>query len=540
MADRRSFASIAAQTEHPVNAPLVSRRLRSLALALRGDWLLLMLVPLLLIVGLWHLDRYPRTWFDEGMYLQVAKNFAHDRLYAVRSADGTIDYAPIIGVGPTVLMPAALAVAVGGDELSAARVVPFIAFLLATVLLYLLARGLFGRLAAACTLLLLLTLPALDWLATGRQLLGEVPAILLLLCGGLCAWFTPSRRAPVIAGLFFGLTLMTKGQYLLVLPPALCLIALFDLVFTKQRPWRWYLWLIGVTGMTYVVWMVALLSFLNEGQLVENYRQLRASSGGALLVFNRERMVAGVKFLLGPRTFFLVLPATVAGLWLTWRATGRRRLALAALWGFQSLWFLWFAFASIAWPRYAFPGLVLSTIFMGVFLARALELAVGAVRQRRWRVANLAAIVIVGLLALLIGRGAWSAFSPVALADQREPQQFAHEVDRLVPTAAVIDSWEPELGFLTNRSIQHPPLGTLDRVVRARWLPTGSGPTASLDMSAGLKGDYLIVGPFARWVGIYTAATTSSRYRLVAQVGEYELYQRIGGTASEKVGSTLP
>jgi 4-amino-4-deoxy-L-arabinose transferase-like glycosyltransferase len=130
--------------------------------ALRRDPVLALLVPALLALGLWHLERYPRSWFDEGMYLQVAKNFAREGLYAVRSADGTIDYAPIIGVGPTVLMPAALAVALGGASLAAARLVGIAALLIATILLYLIARGLFGRLAGACTVLLLLCLPAID------------------------------------------------------------------------------------------------------------------------------------------------------------------------------------------------------------------------------------------------------------------------------------------------------------------------------------------------------------------------------------------
>jgi hypothetical protein len=107
-------------------------------------------------------------------------------------------------------------------------------------------------------------------------------------------------------------------------------------------------------------------------------------------------------------------------------------------------------------------------------------------------------------------------------------------VERLVPAGATIDGWEPEIGFLVDRPIQHPPLGTLDRVVRARWLAGEQG--TRHDLSAGLRGEYLIVGPFARWVGVYDAALATSRYRSVARVGEYELYRRADGALAAPGG----
>lgn len=492
---------------------------------LLSDLVLLALIPALLIVGAWHLDRYPRTWFDEGMYLQTARNLAQHGLYAVRSADGTLDYAPAVGVGPTTILPVALAFRLGGASLALARVVPLIALVLATVLLYLLARNLFGRLAARCTLVLLLCLPALDWIATGRQVLGEVPAVLCLLAGGILAHRTPAGRLPLLGGALLGLAMVTKGQYLLVLPAAIVAIALLDHFVTRQRPLRWYLGLLVAAGVVYACWFIALLTVVQHGQLIENYRQLRASSGGALLIVNRARMVAAARFLLGPQGFFLVVPATLAGAWATWRAEGQRRLALLSIWVFQTLWLLWFTGASIAWPRYAFPALVLNTLFMGYLAAGLLTVVRDAAARRAWRTAPaLASAVALLLLAVLVARGAWGTFAPIARADQREPQAFAQAVETLVPPSATIDAWEPEIGFLTDRTIQYPPLGSLDRVVRARWLTGG----ASVDLSDTLRGDYLIVGPFAGWVGVYATATSSPQYHRIAQVGPYELYQRTG------------
>jgi 4-amino-4-deoxy-L-arabinose transferase-like glycosyltransferase len=514
--------------------------LSQVAVRARLDPVLLFLLPSLLVFGLWHLDRYPRTWFDEGMYLQVAKNFASDGLYAVRSADGTVDYAPIIGVGPTVLMLAAAAFRVGGVALEVARVIPFLALLAATLLLYRIARALFGRPAAACTLLLLVAMPALDWLATGRQLLGEVPAVALLLAGGAIAWRARGRAALVAGGVVLGLVLMTKGQYLLILPTAICAIALFDRAVTRQRPLGWYAVLLVSALLTYAAWFVTLLTFLNEGQIAENFRQLRASSGGALLVFDLDRVLSALKFLAGPRGFLLIVPATVYGLWLTWRASEERCLALATLWIFQTLWLGWFAFASIAWPRYAFPALAINTIFMGALVVRwGQTVRSGLLRREQKFPAAFGAILLVCFV-LLVVRGTWSALAPLARADQREPQRFAREVERIVPAGVAIDGWEPEIGFLVDRPIQHPPLGSLDRVVRARWLGTRSGQPAALDLSGQLGEHYLMVGPFARWVGVYNTAIASPNYRLVARVGEYELYRRESGAAHTAPGSGAP
>lgn len=510
------------------------------AAASRRDLLPVLLIPVVALLGLWHLDRYPRTWFDEGMYLQVAKNFAQGNLYAVQSADGTIDYAPIIGVGPTVLMPAALAIRLGGASLEVARLISSLALIVATILLYLIARRLFGRPAAACAVVLLYAMPAIEWLATGRQLLGEVPALALLLGGGLLAWQLPGRVAPVVGGLILGLVLMTKGQYLLILPVSICALALFDRLFTRQRPLGWYAALLASALATYAAWFLFMLVFLNQGQILDNFRQLRASSGGALLIFDRERMRAGLGLLLGPRSFLLVLPATFYGLWLTRQATGERRLALAALWIFQTLWLGWFTFASIAWPRYAFPALVINTIFMGALVARWGSAVSAGLQRREGRLPVAAGALLLTLFALLVARGAWLAITPLAHADQREPQAFAREVERLVPAGVAIDGWEPEVGFLLDRPIQHPPLGTLDRVVRAHWLESSSGQATLVDLTDQLAEDYLIVGPFARWVGVYDRAIGSSMYRLVAKVGAYELYRREQGAAYTAPGIEAP
>jgi 4-amino-4-deoxy-L-arabinose transferase-like glycosyltransferase len=521
MKDSSAFSVAAGQA-------LTTGRVRSVDIGVlaRRHAPLVAVVLVALGLGFVHLSRYPQTWFDEGIYLNVSRNVVERHAYFARSADGTRDYAPVVGVGPTVLLPVALALRLGGMSLEAARVVPVLYLAAATGLLFGAVRRLFGARAAVLTLAFALALPSLDWVAIGRQSLGETAAFTFLLLGGALALRATSQTALALAGLTVGLAMVTKGQYLLILPPALVCIAIIDRYDTRVRPIRWHLTLLVGALASYAVWMIALLLLMGPSHIAENVRLLRSASGGALIVFNLSRMLAACKLLLGPSSFLLVAPALLCGLIAVRRARAEQRLALIAIWSFAVLWLGWFTFASIAWPRYAFPGIALSTIFMGWFVTEALDVVPEwlAARLRMARRVR-AAVVGAGVAALcaVLLAGGWVELSPLVRADQREPQRFATALDASVPAGSVVDAWEPELGFLSNAALQYPPPGSLDKTVRARWL----GQTTQHDFSSDLKGEYLVVGPFARWVGAYTTALNSGRYSLVNRIGAYELYQLV-------------
>jgi hypothetical protein len=292
----------------------------------------------------------------------------------------------------------------------------------------------------------------------------------------------------------------------------------------RARPLRWHATLLAAALAVYAAWIASLLLLMGAGHIMANVRLLRSASGGALIVLSPARMAAGFKLLLGPSSLLLVAPASLLALLPLRRATGDRRLALTAIWVFEALWLGWFATASIAWPRYAFPGIALSTIFIGWLIPAAVDEA----RRRAGHVASAGAgraVALAGVaaIALALGVGLWVELSPLARGDQRDPQRFAARLDATVPRGAVVDAWEPELGFLSNAALQYPPPGSLDKVVRDQWL----GQTKPHDFSAGLTGQYLVVGPFARWVGAYDAALQSSHYALDTEVGGYALYQRV-------------
>ena len=70
-----------------------------------------------------HLDRSPRTWFDEGSHLHVPKTLVQTGHYADRSSEGFRAFGPTVGVGPTVMLPIAAVFKIGGIGLLGARLV---------------------------------------------------------------------------------------------------------------------------------------------------------------------------------------------------------------------------------------------------------------------------------------------------------------------------------------------------------------------------------------------------------------------------------
>ncbi len=238
-------------------------------------------------------------------------------------------------------------------------------------------------------------------------------------------------------------------------------------------------------------------------------------------------MVAGLRVVLGPGSLLLVVPSLVLGVVAWRRAEGQRRFGLLLLLLFATTWFGWFTFASIAWPRYAFPALALTTILAGNLIVEVLRFASRALGSRmpsqRDATPRLRALLALGT-AIVIGTLIVVQSTPLVAAHPHDAQDFSQTLDRSVPSGAVIDGWEPEIGFFSDAAIQYPLLGSLDAVVRHRWL-NGPAPT-HLGQP---HGEFLLVGPFGRWVGIYQAALESGAYVLVERVGEYELWRRTGG-----------
>ena len=92
------------------------------------------------------------------------------------------------------------------------------------------------------------------------------------------------------------------------------------------------------------------------------------------------------------------------------------------------------------------------------------------------------------------------------------------------PPGARIETYESELHFLLNRPYHYPP----DQVhvdLNRRMLLGEQAPIAYDPLAA--DPDYLVVGSFAGWNGLYEPVLQSGAFRLTNHVGGYDIYERV-------------
>lgn len=101
---------------------------------------------------------------------------------------------------------------------------------------------------------------------------------------------------------------------------------------------------------------------------------------------------------------------------------------------------------------------------------------------------------------------------------------MAAYLDENIPQNALIETWEPEMGFLTNHNYHFPPQLLLNTAVGYIWTG-GPPPSQSYDFMKPTPPEYVLVGEFSRWVNLYSPEILSKDYTLVKQIGSYDLYK---------------
>ncbi len=484
-----------------------------------------------------NLRDYPLTWFDEGSHLHVPKTLVRYGVYADFSHDGFRYFGPTVGVGPTVLLPIAAVFKLFGIGLLQARVVMALYLIAASLVFFGLAHQLYGwRFAWVATALLIAT-RGLALLEYGRQVLGEVPG-LLFMAWGLWLWFTgwerSSWRRLATAGLLLGAAMVTKSQYFIVLAPAL-LFAFVSNFYYRSAPWRVLLAPGVMAAMCFGAWQAYLILYLGPATAGENWRWYREAMAGAALLFAPERMTGSLLELVTPKVYFgLLLPALGYGLYLA-RSRDRAGHQWATLLAAIVVNLVWYITASIGWLRYAFPALALGSLFVArVFhaLSGGFRFEVGAMlaslratrlnrevldwRAPRWQAVWAAALLALIALPLLrtVEQIVWPPFDA--------PLTMAAYLRSHVTVTARIATWEEEVGFLTDHDYAYPPQAALPKAVNHIW--AGGAPVSEFYDFESDSPDYVLVGPFGRWVDAYPAAKLAARYAPVYAIEGYTLY----------------
>ncbi|MFA4955280.1 MAG: hypothetical protein WC641_08305 [Patescibacteria group bacterium] len=175
----------------------------------------------------------PRPWFDEGIYLQAAKNIALTGHWGLQIAPGSFSDLSFITVGFPVLAPLVLIFKFAGSSLLAARLYMLVWIALGIWLAGMVGAKLWNRAAGVWSAALLATFG--PWYGNGKNVMGEVPGLALFLAGifSLAQWEEKpdSKRWACATALFFCLAAVTKPSFLVVLP-ALFLAACF--IFWKR------------------------------------------------------------------------------------------------------------------------------------------------------------------------------------------------------------------------------------------------------------------------------------------------------------------
>jgi hypothetical protein len=505
----------------------------------RSRLVALAIVLVTLLLATCNLEFYPRAWFDEGCHVHVAKALVEFGRYADYSSEGFRYDSATFGVGPTVLMPIALAFAAFGVGLLQARLVMAAYLIICALFYFRVTQHLFGRWVALLATLFLLTTPSLAFVETGRQVIGEVPALAWFLIGA-DLWFraldSSRRRYLVAGGIAWGLAMITKSHYALLLPPAIVILAILDLHYLHRLPLRRYLIPLGVALAICVAWYGGLVLYNGAQNLAADTDRLRAASIGAIFAFSLPRAASALKLLLSPEALFgWTIPGLVFGLIssLDRRSDLAPKLGLLSL--FAAVWTCWFALASIAWPRYAFAGLAIAFPFAAKLLADlvgdrgGLGVLASLRHPARLGARDVRSACVLLLIAVMVTYQLVWTIRPIVAEPDRSPQEFARLLNDTVRPDATIETWEAELGTLTDHHYHFPPARALDAAVQRQWLD----PDAA-QARVTVEAEYLVVGRLGKWTGLYGATLATGRYALVASVGEYDLYQAAPTRAGDR------
>lgn len=480
-----------------------------------------------------NLTRFPQPWFDEGSHLHVPKTLVQYGVYADRSSEGFRFYGPTIGVGPTVMLPVAATFKVFGIGLLQARMVMAVFLIAAAYMFYRLVENISGKWVAWIALALMISSRSVLFLEYGRQLLGEVPGFFFLMLA-LYLWYSKWNENHwmrlTLIGLLFGLAIITKYQYLLFIAPTLIFAWLLDALYYKTSSHRHFLLPGLLAAGSFGIWQLITLTYLGPATALENWALLRDSAQGAAFNFNLDQLSTNLGELTSRAAYLGVLvPALIYGFLVSLpRSTdGVKRGIIFLLAAFNLLWYV---VASIGWIRYAFPGLAISSIFVAnLFFAMAngfkINWGAGLFRplfdaQNSYRFAIAFWLLVIIMLPMA------KTVLEIAFPEPASAQQMSVYLNENVSQDAVIETWDPEMGFLTNHNYHYPPNALLAVAVDQIYY-SGVPVQNSYHFVQTEQPEYLLLGVFSKWTEIYPLEKLTTNYELVQTFEDYDLYRRI-------------
>ncbi len=525
------------------------------------------ILPGILFLLFYNLGLNPRPWQDDGGMMTLAKTLVTDGVYAVRSSEGgqSIGYqsfGAVQSVGPTVILPVAASFKVLGIGLWQGRIVTALYSLMALVLFYTCAAKFFGVRSAIVAVVFLLSASNAVYVLWSRYVLGDVPALAFFFAALLVWWHSIETKRTVWAipaGLLLGAAMLTKGQYVLMAGGGFAALLLLDLIYYRRRLTRSIFVTVGIALACYAAWQGWQFWYFGADVFAENatkLAQLSASYNG----FGWYNTTRNLRALLGQESAHLYafwgLPMLAYGLRYALR-NQRHAPIMALLLISSSMWLGYVVFYSIFWS----PNLIAPTATVAILIGKVFVdvVAAAVAAWREWLAArrisstttltSTSTISAIATTLLLFVMLVWTLdelqgvvrFDVLDRTGRRNsqlprlgnlaaPNQAAQFIAQHIPQNAIIETWERELGLLTDHRYHF-----LDQVYLARSQSVMRGHARPDDYALGqayfeqVKPDYLVIGHHAHVTGIYDMAYITAHSKRITTIGEgdlgYDVYQ---------------
>lgn len=486
---------------------------------------LLVLAGILVFTSFYRLDAWPGTWQDEGIILQAAWNLAERGVYGLRSSEGMRPFDPALTTGPTVVLPVALAFKLFGVGLAQGRAVMGLYTILTVIALYVLVQRLYDwqvALLAAFMAVAGYTYDA-NLVQRGRYVLGEVPGLCFILWGAYFwtkAFRETRRRDVVLSGLLFGLAILTKEIYILVMPVLLGLW-LLDLVYYRQRRHSTFIFSFVLAIMPYAGWLVLRRLLMGAAAFAAAMEVTQDAAFITVAMPKLDWMLNSLKFLMQSTFFEWWLPGLiyVFGASLAQRDRNVERLFLLM---FALVWLAWYLFVSSGWYRYAFGLLAVTPIFAAVLL-RDLASALATMWETHNASTSWLARGSVGLaLVFLIAFPLRNRINTVATNREVDTQALASYIGANIAPGELIESCEWEVDIFAREHLFHHPSPQAMRDFRTANLGRSTAESYDFQQYSPL---YLIDGHYSKMLGVYSPEFLKECCVLLTSVGRYDLYR---------------
>jgi hypothetical protein len=499
-------------------------------------WILSLLI--IYFLAFHNLTRFPAPWFDEGSHLHVPKTLVNYGVYADISSEGFRYYGPTIGVGPTVMLPIAAIFKLFGIGLLQARLIMTLYMIAAIYAFYLVSKKLTNHYIALVACILLISSRVIFFLELGRQLLGEVPGLFFLLLGFLLwfdKWENASWKRLTLVGMLFGLAMITKYQYLLFLMPMFGLSWFLNLVYYKTSSHKHFIIPAFTASLLFAVWQGITIRYLGPATMLENLAFLRNSAQSAAFTIDLSRIAGTLADLKSRAVYLAALFPSLLYSFLISIPRNRESQKWSTLFITVAVNFVWYVIASIGWIRYAFLGLTFSSLFVARFFNDVTD---GFKLELGWK--NLSEvwqslqvrktalqIVLIVWLAVIIFFPISKTISEIASPEPDYAQEMSSYLNQNVASSSLIETWETEMGFLTDHNYHYPPNALLAVAVDQAYY--GGKPVQDqYDFVLTEQPEYLLIGEFSKLTKLYPLQELKDHYLLVVTFGPYDLYRRVG------------